>query len=77
MKISVCGIACGKCPRLLKGTCPYGNSGCVPNMDDICRISVCAFNNNVSCCFDCEKFPCDLTREGPLKFEYCKYIAGD
>jgi hypothetical protein len=29
MKIGVCGIACEKCPRMQKGICPNGETGCL------------------------------------------------
>ncbi|MCK5132243.1 MAG: DUF3795 domain-containing protein [Candidatus Sabulitectum sp.] len=75
MKIAVCGIACEKCPRRLTGTCPYGEAGCVPKKDDICKISSCAAYGGIDFCFECTEFPCELTRLGPVKYEYCKYIS--
>ncbi len=44
MKIGVCGIACEKCPRMVKGSCPNGNQGCVPRDNKFCQVATCAYN---------------------------------
>lgn len=75
MKIGVCGIACEKCPRMAKGSCP-NRSGCVPKENQMCKIASCAFSRKVKLCFECSEFPCELTREGPISFGYCMYISG-
>ena len=74
MKISVCGLACEKCPKMQKGNCPNGETGCIPKDNKFCRICKCAFEKGIRYCFNCTEFPCDLTKEGPIKYEYCRYI---
>ncbi|OPX83339.1 MAG: hypothetical protein A4E53_04680 [Pelotomaculum sp. PtaB.Bin104] len=76
MKIGVCGIACEKCPRMVKGKCPNGDEGCKPKDNKFCKISKCAFDKNISLCFDCPEFPCETTKQGPISFGYCTYISG-
>ena len=58
MKISVCGIACEKCPRMQKGICPNGNEGCTPKLTGPCKIKHCAVEKKVRYCFECDEFPC-------------------
>lgn len=43
MKIGVCGIACEKCPLLVKGKCPNGERGCIPKENKFCKIATGAF----------------------------------
>lgn len=76
MKIGVCGIACEKCPRMVKGTCPSGERGCMPKQNKFCRVTTCAYEKGVSLCFECSEFPCEVTKSGPISYEYCQYIAG-
>ncbi len=76
MKISVCGIACEKCPRMVKGECPNGEIGCVPRENKFCKITGCALRKGVKLCFECSEFPCETTKEGPISYGYCQYIAG-
>jgi len=76
MKIGVCGIACEKCPRMQKGTCPSGAQGCQPRDNPFCAISTCAFKRGVRYCFDCSSFPCETTKQGPIAYGYCQFIAG-
>ncbi len=76
MQISVCGIACEKCPRMQKGICPNGIEGCTPKLTGPCKIKHCAVKKKVRYCFECKEFPCDLTKVGPLNYGYCQYIAG-
>ena len=59
MKIAVCGIACEKCPRMVKKTCPSFPVGCVPKENKFCQIATCAFGKGVRLCFECAEFPCD------------------
>lgn len=35
MKIGVCGIACEVCPKMVKGTCPNGEQGCVAKQEPV------------------------------------------
>ena len=42
MRIGVCGIACEKCPRMQKGSCPNGTAGCVARENNFCQICNCA-----------------------------------
>ena len=74
MKISVCGLACEKCPKMQKSNCPNGDVGCMPKNNKFCKICTCAFEKGIRYCFDCIDFPCELTKQGPIKYEYCKYI---
>lgn len=75
-KISVCGIACEICPRMVKGVCPKGENGCVPMENPFCAIATCAFRKNERYCFSCPDFPCELTEKGPISYGYCQYISG-
>ncbi|MBN2346449.1 MAG: hypothetical protein JXO51_08645 [Candidatus Aminicenantes bacterium] len=47
MKIGVCGIACEKCPRMVKETCPNFPAGCMPRENRFCQIATCAFEKGV------------------------------
>jgi hypothetical protein len=76
MKIAVCGIACEKCPRMVKGKCPNGEIGCVPKENKFCKIASCAYKKNVNLCFECSSFPCEITKSGPISYGYCEYISG-
>lgn len=75
MKISVCGIACEKCPRMTRGTCPSGATGCGPKDNPFCKIATCAFQKGIRLCFECSDFPCEITKSGPISYGYCQYIA--
>jgi hypothetical protein len=77
MKIGVCGIACEICPLMVKGKCPNGNEGCAPNMNDMCRISTCAFGKGIRYRFECSDFPCDKTKFGPIACDHCLFISGE
>jgi len=76
MKSAVCGIACEVCPRMRKGACPNGSAGCVPRENRFCKLCACAYKRGVRSCFECDDFPCELTKEGPVSYGYCTYIAG-
>ncbi len=76
MKIGVCGIACEKCPRMVRGACPNGDKGCRPRENKFCKICTCAHNKGVTMCFECSEFPCPVTKEGPIAYDYCRYMAG-
>jgi len=76
LKIGVCGIACERCPRMMMNACPSGKEGCVPKENEFCAIATCAYEKKVKLCFECEAFPCERTRSGPISFEYCRYISG-
>ncbi|MFA4836821.1 MAG: DUF3795 domain-containing protein [Dehalococcoidia bacterium] len=76
MKIGVCGIACEKCPKMVKKTCPNGDQGCKPRENKFCAIATCAFNKGGKLCFECADFPCETTRKSPISFGYCQYLAG-
>lgn len=76
MKIGVCGIACEKCPRMVKGICPNGMGGCTPRENKFCSISTCAFKKGARLCFECAGFPCEVTKSGPISYGYCEYITG-
>jgi hypothetical protein len=76
MRISVCGIACEACPRMVKGLCPNGDTGCLPKKNRFCQIATCAFEKGVARCFECVEFPCETTKSGPIAYGYCEYISG-
>jgi len=76
MKIGVCGIACEKCPLMTKGKCPNGIQGCIPKENKFCKIATCAFKKGEKLCFECSEFPCETTKLGPIKYDYCKFIGG-
>ncbi len=76
MKIGVCGIACEKCPRMVRGLCPNGEKGCVPKENEMCKIATCAFSKGIKLCFECADFPCQTTKCGPIIYSYCTYLSG-
>ena len=76
MKIGVCGIACEICPKRVAGKCPNGEGGCQPKQNEFCKIASCAHIKGVTHCFRCSEFPCEITKEGPMKYGYCEYIGG-
>jgi hypothetical protein len=76
MKIGVCGIACEKCPRMVKNICPNHDIGCLAKDNKFCKICTCAYKKGVRWCFECPDFPCELTKQGPIVYGYCKYISG-
>jgi len=76
MRYGVCGVACEVCPRLRKGLCPNGETGCVPRQNNFCKLCSCAFRKGVRSCFECAEFPCELTKQGPISYGLCEYIAG-
>ena len=76
MKIGVCGVACEKCPKMVLKTCPNGEAGCLPKENRFCAIASCAFQRGIRLCFECSEFPCETTRQGPIAYNYCRFIAG-
>jgi hypothetical protein len=76
MRVGVCGIACEKCPKMQKGTCPNGEAGCVARENKFCKICNCAYFRGKKLCFECEDFPCENTKQGPISYGYCQYLAG-
>ena len=76
MRIGVCGIACEKCPRMARGACPSGEGGCRPKENKFCKVTTCAYRKGVKLCFECSEFPCEITKLGPISYEYCLYISG-
>ena len=84
--IAPCGMNCSICSGYLallynvkdKGLkMPYC-TGCRP------RNKQCAFlkkscelllTNKVKYCYECQEFPCELTKIGPLNYSYCQYIS--
>jgi hypothetical protein len=77
MRIGVCGIACEKCPRMVRGDCPNGTKGCVAHENAFCKICSCAHRKGVGLCFECPDFPCELTGDGPVSAGFCRYLAGE
>lgn len=76
MKVGVCGIACEVCPRMVRGACPNGIGGCVPRENKFCAIATCAHARGARLCFECELFPCEAIKSGPIDHGYCTYLAG-
>ena len=76
MKAGVCGIACEICPKMTKGTCPNGQTGCVARENKFCAICNCAHTKGISHCFQCIEFPCENTKKGPISYGYCTYLSG-
>lgn len=76
MKIGICGIACEKCPMMVRGKCPNGEEGCKPKENKFCKIATCAFHKDVALCFECSDFPCEKTKEGPIGYGFCEFISG-
>ena len=76
MKIGVCGIACEKCPKMVKGKCPVGAAGCTPRQTKMCQIATCAFSKGVKLCFECAEFPCETTKTGPIAYGFCTFLSG-
>ncbi len=77
MKIGVCGIACEKCPMMVKGKCPNGERGCTPKENRMCQVATCAYRKGLRLCFECSEFPCETTKLGPIKHGFCQFIAGE
>jgi len=76
MRIAVCGIACEKCPRMVKGICPNGEKGCEPRETKFCKVASCAFKKGVAICFECSEFPCKTSKLGPINYGFCQYMSG-
>ncbi len=76
MRIGVCGLGCEVCPRLRRGTCPAGEDGCTPRPNPFCAVCRCAHAKGVKFCFDCPAFPCETTKEGPIAYDECLFLAG-
>ena len=67
MRIGVCGIACEKCPRMVKGICPNGEKGCEPRESKFCKVASCALKRGVRMCFECSEFPCETSKVNSVK----------
>jgi len=76
IRIGVCGIGCEKCPRMVQSKCPNGEIGCIPKENKLCKIATCAFEKKIKLCFECGKFPCEITKSGPIQYGYCQYLTG-
>ncbi len=76
MKIGVCGIACEKCPKMVRGQCPNQDRGCLPRENPFCKICSCAFQKGIRLCFECPEFPCGISKSGPVSYGFCCYLAG-
>jgi len=74
-KVGVCGIGCEVCPKRTKNLCPNEAEGCKPRVNKFCKICNCAFEKKVSHCFSCQEFPCELTKQGPISYDFCQYIS--
>jgi hypothetical protein len=61
---------------MVRGACPNGDKGCLPRENKFCRICSCAHSKGVALCFECPEFPCPATKEGPIAYDYCRYMAG-
>ena len=76
IRIGVCGIGCEKCPKMRQNKCPNGEIGCIPKENKFCKIASCAFAKKMRFCFECKKFPCEITKTGPIQYGYCQYLTG-
>jgi len=76
MKIGGYGIACEVCSKMSRDECPAGREGCVPRPNKFCAVCQCAYERGVRLCFECEEFPCQTSKAGPIAYEYCLFIAG-
>ena len=63
MKIGVCGVACEKCPRMIKGACPNKETGCVPKDNPKCRIATCAYHGGLNCASNALRSRATIRRE--------------
>lgn len=61
---------------MTSGKCPNGSVGCVPKENPFCEVATCAFHKQVSHCFECGEFPCEVTKKGPIAYGYCQFISG-
>jgi len=61
---------------MARGACPSGEAGCRPWENPFCKVATCAHRKGVELCFECPEFPCETTREGPIEYGYCRFIAG-
>ena len=75
MKICVYGIACEICPKMQKGICPNGEEGCTHKITEHCKIKHYAVKKKLSYFFDCDEFPCKLSKFDNIRYGYCKYSA--
>lgn len=79
---SRCGICCSKCHLLEEGIC---QGRCVdiekPFWGDNCPVKSCCEGKTLSCCGQCDIFPCDLLKsfaydkkqgDNGLRIENCK-----
>ncbi|MCW4030549.1 MAG: DUF3795 domain-containing protein [Candidatus Bathyarchaeota archaeon] len=57
-------------------SCPNGETGCVARPNKFCAICNCANQKGVKLCFECSEFPCETTKQGPISYGYCQYLAG-
>ncbi|MGD0056872.1 MAG: DUF3795 domain-containing protein [Methanomassiliicoccales archaeon] len=48
----------------------------MPKMNEMCKISTCAFERGARYCFECPDFPCETTKSGPIAHDYCMFISG-
>jgi hypothetical protein len=50
--------------------------GCKARENKFCAVCSCAFSKGVALCFQCPDFPCETTKQGPISYGYCTFIAG-
>lgn len=78
---SRCGICCNECTFKKEEKC----KGCIqitkPFWGESCPVKSCCENKKISCCGECENFPCDLLNsfaydeeqgDNGLRIETCK-----
>ena len=60
--IAYCGVDCSACPDYLEGKCPSCRQTDWQT-DDACMPVECCQGKGISCCGECEVFPCEDMRE--------------
>ena len=58
MKIAFCGVDCGSCVDYKDGKCPGCRESVWPEGDE-CMPVACCREKNISCCGQCQSFPCE------------------
>lgn len=57
--VSYCGVLCYYCPAYRRGLC----EGCDVHAD-VCEFAKCARRRDLTCCLQCDEFPCRTHEEG-------------
>lgn len=82
---SRCGISCSQCSFLKKKQCHGCTNIAKPFWADACPIKTCCEKQDLNCCGECDKFPCDLLKafaydkeqgDNGLRIDNCKKWCG-